>query len=78
MFDTLIEYYVRLLRLLVSSYWGGFLLIIVAIYGIIYMYKERNDEINQGSGMYYLGWVGAIGMIILGVSVIIFKLLGKV
>ena len=39
----------------VTSYWGGFLLIIVAIYGMIYMCKERNDEINQGSEVYYLG-----------------------
>jgi uncharacterized membrane protein HdeD (DUF308 family) len=61
----------------VTSYWGGILWIILGIYGVIKLYKERNDEVNIGSGVYYLGWFGAIGMIILGISIIILKLLNK-
>jgi hypothetical protein len=75
--DTLRETVREWIGYIVTSYWGGFLCIILGIYGLNKLYKERNDEVNSGSGLYGIGWLGATGMIILGISTIILKLMGK-
>lgn len=78
MFDTFIEYYVRFTALTVTSYWGAVFWIIIGSYGLVWLYKQREDKRQLRSGMYYQGWVGAVGMIIVGISIIILKLLDKV
>lgn len=62
---------------LLYSYFAGFLWIAVGIWIIRFITKNpAEDKLSQGGDM--KGWAGGIGLILLGIAIIIFKLLGKI
>lgn len=77
MFDTFLEYFVRLIALTATSYWGAILWIAIGVYGIVTNYKKRHNEEELRSYWYYAGWLGAIMFLIGGICIIILKSLKK-
>ena len=77
MYDKILDFIIRSLIWMFENYWGGFAFIIVGILGIRNLNKGIGNESNLRSGMYYLGWVGAIGMIMVGIAALVMKFLGK-
>ena len=73
MFESIIEHFVKFIELTVHSYWGAFFWMLCGFVLAVISFRDRKTR-----GMGYLrGWAGAIGLILLGVLIIIFKIMGE-
>lgn len=71
MIDQFLEFLIKAIINTVQSYWGGVFFIIVGIF-------STRSSMRNPTRMYNIrGWIAAVGFIILGVSIIILKIAGK-
>jgi hypothetical protein len=67
------------LRCATSTYLGAFLFIILGLVFILYLLKwdsYRNEKTKDS--FYLIGWMSAVGFILVGILAIILQLLGKI
>ncbi len=60
-----------------SSYWGSGVLILLGLYLIRYTIKNPDKPEDKWLGGDVSGWGGGLGLILLGITIFIAKLIGK-
>jgi len=60
-----------------SSYWGGVILILLGWYLIRDTIKNPDTDENKWFAGDLSGWAGGIGFILIGITIIIAKMVGK-
>jgi putative Mn2+ efflux pump MntP len=73
--DILTNYIYKFLYLLVQSYIGAFVFILIGIYTIKDTIKETKKE-NRSFYLDIKGWIAGVGSIGLGLFIIIAKIIG--
>ena len=67
---------VELIHITIQNIWGGFFWLVFGTYAIWYLYRQRKEKDIWNDPMYGFGWIGAIGMLMVAISLIWIHLTG--
>lgn len=68
----------EILSIFLTSYFGGVLVLLFGAFTLYQRITRKKHYVSEFSFYYYAEYLGAVGMIGLGISILVLKLLGKV